>query len=535
MTVLGLDVAHRPMEIRARIGYMPESDAHIPGMNAVSFVGYCGQLAGLPAVDAMQRAHEVLYYVGLGEARYRNIETYSTGMKQRIKLAQALVHDPDLLFLDEPTNGMDPKGRDEMLELIRDLGHKKNVNLILSSHLLPDVEFTCDDVIVMDKGADRRAGPDRGAEGAGRPRVRAAHQGGPSGVPRSAAGSGHGVHVDRPRRHARIRAGPARADRARERSKGAVRARGEARRAGPPSAAKRSDSRGRVRQSGGGRVSAMPIHDQSYRRYRGRKAMPGQAWAVIARAGMLTMIRKRMFLGLLLFAWSPFVVRAVQIYVTANYPQVAMFAPTAETFRQFLEQQDFFVFIVTIYAGAGLIANDRRANALQIYLSKPLMRSEYIAGKAAILFAFLLFVTFVPAMLLLLLQVMFAGSFEFLKKNLFLFPAITVASLLQAMLATFTMLALSSLSKSSRYVGILYAGIIFFTAAIYGVMLAITGSTKLSWLSLGSNLQQVVDVIFRLKPRYATPWPVSLIVILGLIALAISVLERRVRGVEVVT
>jgi ABC-2 type transport system ATP-binding protein len=159
MTVLGLDVAERPLEIRGRIGYMPESDAHIPGMNAVSFVAYCGQLAGLPAVDAMQRAHEVLYYVGLGEARYRNVETYSTGMKQRIKLAQALVHDPDLLFLDEPTNGMDPKGRDEMLDLIRDLGHNKNVSLILSSHLLPDVEYTCDHVIVMDKGQVAAQGP----------------------------------------------------------------------------------------------------------------------------------------------------------------------------------------------------------------------------------------------------------------------------------------------------------------------------------------------------------------------------------------
>ena len=159
MHVLGLDVAERPMEIRARIGYMPESDAHIPGMNAVSFVGYCGQLAGLPAVDAMQRAHEVLYYVGLGEARYRNVETYSTGMKQRIKLAQALVHDPDLLFLDEPTNGMDPKGREEMLELVRDLGHNKGVSLILSSHLLPDVEYTCDHVVVMDKGQVATQGP----------------------------------------------------------------------------------------------------------------------------------------------------------------------------------------------------------------------------------------------------------------------------------------------------------------------------------------------------------------------------------------
>jgi len=159
MRVLGVDVAKAPMDIRARVGYMPESDAHIPGMNAVSFVAYCGELAGLPRVDATQRAHEVLFYVGLGEARYRNVETYSTGMKQRIKLAQALVHDPDLLFLDEPTNGMDPKGRDEMLELVRDLAHGKGMHLILSSHLLPDVEYTCDEVVVIDKGTVAAAGP----------------------------------------------------------------------------------------------------------------------------------------------------------------------------------------------------------------------------------------------------------------------------------------------------------------------------------------------------------------------------------------
>jgi len=152
LEVLGLNVADRPLDVRARLGYMPENDGHIPGMNAVTFVAYCAQLAGLPKADAMQRAHEVLYYVGLGEARYRNVETYSTGMKQRIKLAQAIVHDPDLLFLDEPTNGMDPKGRDEMLALVHDLAHNKGVNLILSSHLLPDVEHTCDHVIVLDKG-----------------------------------------------------------------------------------------------------------------------------------------------------------------------------------------------------------------------------------------------------------------------------------------------------------------------------------------------------------------------------------------------
>lgn len=159
MRVLGLDVATSALDIRARLGYMPESDAHIPGMSAVAFVAYCGQLSGLPPADAMQRAHEVLYYVGLGEARYRNVETYSTGMKQRIKLAQALVHDPDLLFLDEPTNGMDPKGRDEMLDLIRDLARNKGVNVIVSSHLLPDIEFTCDHVVVMDKGVVVTQGP----------------------------------------------------------------------------------------------------------------------------------------------------------------------------------------------------------------------------------------------------------------------------------------------------------------------------------------------------------------------------------------
>jgi ABC-2 type transport system ATP-binding protein len=168
MRVLGLDVRHAPLEIRRRVGYMPESDAHIPGMNAVSFVSYCGQLAGLPRADAMQRAHEVLYYVGLGEARYRNVETYSTGMKQRIKLAQAIVHDPDLLLLDEPTNGMDPQGRDEMVALIRDIAHERGLNVIVSSHLLPDVDATCDHVLVLARGRVATQGPIAGLKGRGR-------------------------------------------------------------------------------------------------------------------------------------------------------------------------------------------------------------------------------------------------------------------------------------------------------------------------------------------------------------------------------
>jgi ABC-2 type transport system ATP-binding protein len=151
-TVLGLDVRTQQLEIRQRVGYMPENDCHIPGMNAVTFVAYAGQLTGMAPKDAMRRAHEILYYVSLGEARYRNVETYSTGMKQRIKLAQALVHDPQLIFLDEPTNGLDPKGRVEMLELIKDISAAKGIHVILSSHLLPDVEFVCGDALVIHKG-----------------------------------------------------------------------------------------------------------------------------------------------------------------------------------------------------------------------------------------------------------------------------------------------------------------------------------------------------------------------------------------------
>jgi ABC-2 type transport system ATP-binding protein len=137
-------------------------------MAAVSFVAYCGELAGLPRADAVQRAHEVLYYVGLGEARYRRLETYSTGMKQRVKLAQALVHDPDLLLLDEPTNGMDPRGREEMLDLIRDIAAGAGISVILSSHLLPDVDSVCEHVVVLDKGTVVAQGPIAVLKGRGR-------------------------------------------------------------------------------------------------------------------------------------------------------------------------------------------------------------------------------------------------------------------------------------------------------------------------------------------------------------------------------
>ncbi len=150
--VLGHPLGGEAPQLRRRVGYMPERDAFFPGLTGFQATWYAGRLCGMPDADARRRAHEVLLFAGLEEARYRDVATYSTGMKQRVKLAQALVHDPDLLFLDEPTNGLDPKGRLEMLDLVRTIAHDKGLHVVLSSHLLRDVEDTCDRVIVVQGG-----------------------------------------------------------------------------------------------------------------------------------------------------------------------------------------------------------------------------------------------------------------------------------------------------------------------------------------------------------------------------------------------
>jgi ABC-2 type transport system ATP-binding protein len=150
--VLGMDFRSRQLDICRLAGFAPEDECLFPHVVGVEFVAYAGELVGMSRQDSLQRAHEVLDYVGLGEARYRKVESYSTGMKQRLKLASAIVHDPQLLILDEPTNGMDPAGRIEVIELARDLAHNKGMSLLFSSHLLPDVESVCDYVVVLGGG-----------------------------------------------------------------------------------------------------------------------------------------------------------------------------------------------------------------------------------------------------------------------------------------------------------------------------------------------------------------------------------------------
>ena len=150
--VLGLTLADEGKDLRSQVGYMPENDSFIAGMTAVHFVRLMAELSGLPPEPALERAHETLFYVGLGEARYRKLGTFSTGMKQMVKLAQALVHGPQLLMLDEPTNGLDPPARKRMLDLVTDIRDRGETHILLSSHLLRDVESVCDEVLILKNG-----------------------------------------------------------------------------------------------------------------------------------------------------------------------------------------------------------------------------------------------------------------------------------------------------------------------------------------------------------------------------------------------
>ncbi len=150
--IFGRDIVNETKEIRSIIGYMPERDAYIAKMSCVHFVRLMAELSGIPSEAALERAHEALFYVGLGEARYRNLETYSLGMKQLAKLAQAIVHGPKLIFLDEPTNGLDPPARLRMIRLIREIRDSGEANIVISSHLLRDVEECCEEILILKDG-----------------------------------------------------------------------------------------------------------------------------------------------------------------------------------------------------------------------------------------------------------------------------------------------------------------------------------------------------------------------------------------------
>jgi ABC-2 type transport system permease protein len=278
----------------------------------------------------------------------------------------------------------------------------------------------------------------------------------------------------------------------------------------------------------------MPIRDQSYRHYTGERAWHGRAWWVIARNGMRAHVRERRFLGLMLLAWLPFAVHAVQLYFGATIARAAFFAATEETFHSFLAQQRLFVFFITIYVGAGLIAGDRQSNALQLYLSKPITRLDYIGGKLLTLAAFLAAVTWLPAMLLLVLQVMFSGSVGFVLDHPGLIPAITVAAALQVTLAAVTMVALSSLSRSRRFAAMLYAGLVIFAGLLDTVLQSVTHNSAWVLISPQNTLLLIITTIFNGRAENTALLAAAVAALVALLTACVFILERRVRAVDVV-
>jgi hypothetical protein len=279
----------------------------------------------------------------------------------------------------------------------------------------------------------------------------------------------------------------------------------------------------------------VPIHDQGYQHYAGDRTSYGRAWWVIARAGLLERLRERRFLALMLFAWSPFAVRAVELYLGATILRSGMFAATEATFQSFLSQQRLFVFFITIYAGAGLIASDRQSNALQIYLSKPIARYEYIAGKVVTLSLLLVAVTWLPAMLLLLLQILFSGSVDFLLGHSRLVPAITVVSFVQVGLAALMMVALSSLSRSRRLAAMVYAGIVLLAAAMDRLLEGLTGSAAWVLVSPQNTALLLADAVFGREVENGYLVVLAAIAVVGVMLASLFILQRRVRAVEIVS
>ncbi len=280
----------------------------------------------------------------------------------------------------------------------------------------------------------------------------------------------------------------------------------------------------------------MPIHDLGYRHWTGELTSKPYRWWVITRRGIGLLAKKRSFLVLMALSAIPFLVRAVLIYFSLTVGKSVQFSQiNAKFFADFLTQQEFFTFIITIYAGAGLISNDLKANALQIYLSKPITRQDYLIGKLGVLIFFLALPTLLLGMLLFILAILFQGSFKYLVDNYWILAAIFGYSLFIIFTYGLLMLGLSSVSKSSRFAGISFAAIIFFSEILGGILNGVLRTSQWAWISLNNNLTQVGNFLFQMDLRYNSALWISLVVLLFLMAGAAWTAYRRVRAVELVS
>ncbi len=279
----------------------------------------------------------------------------------------------------------------------------------------------------------------------------------------------------------------------------------------------------------------MPLYDLGYRHWSGTWTTHPYRWWVVTRQGIKLLVNKKRFLVLMILSAIPFMVRAVLIYLSASVGKsIPMMQIDARFFESFLSQQGFFVFIITIYAGAGLISNDLKANALQIYFSKPITRQDYLLGKLGILVFFLALPTLVPGVLLYILAILFEANIGFFQANYWILGSIVGYSLLIVFSYGMIMMGLSSIGKSSRFAGISFAALFFFSQILNIITSLVLQTTRIGWIALDNNFRRVGDFLFQLDSRLQYGAWISFLILALLMGGALWIASKRVRAVEVV-
>jgi len=281
----------------------------------------------------------------------------------------------------------------------------------------------------------------------------------------------------------------------------------------------------------------MPIYDLGYRHWAGRWTSHPYRWWAITRQGIGLLVHRKLFVALMILSTIPFVVRSVMIYFTivAGAALPAFMQVGASFFEAFLRQQTFFVFAISIYAGAGLISNDLKANALQIYFSKPITRRDYFLGKLGVLLFFLSLPTLIPALLLFLLAILFKADAQYLADNFWLVAPIVGYSLVIMFTYGLIVLGLSAMTRSARFAGISFAAIFFFSGILQAILGLIFRTGNLDWISLSRNLSHVGAWLFNVAERYHSPVWLSAMVLAVLVGGSAWIVSRRVQAVEVVS
>jgi len=279
----------------------------------------------------------------------------------------------------------------------------------------------------------------------------------------------------------------------------------------------------------------MPLHDPGYKHWSGNWTTHPYRWWVVTKQGIRLLIKRRLFVSLMIVSYLPFLVCAVMIYLSSSVGgYVGSLRITPAFFETFLSIERYFVFFISIYAGAGLISNDLRANALQIYFSKPITRRDYILGKLGTIVFFLALPTLVPAVLLYLLSILFQASFGIPPESLVLLAAILGYSLLIIFTNSLIMIGFSSLCKSSRFAGLSFAALFFFSQVLSTVLSLVLRDPRIGWIGLENNVRRLGDVLFRAESRYQfDPW-ISVVILAVLVTAAVWTAYRRVNAVEVV-